>query len=77
MDNDFWTCPKTGDTLFTCAQSGRVRNLTKERAIERHQSKQIRLASEYLRRDEIDRICAKHELEPDEFYTAAALAAIH
>ena len=58
------------DEYFTCPQSGVVRNLTKERAHEQHRSKQIKLAAHGARQHEIARICARHELESDEFYTA-------
>ena len=58
------------DEYFTCPQSGVVRNLTKERAREQHRSTQIRLAAHSARQHEIARMCARYELESDEFYTA-------
>ena len=58
------------DEYFTCVQSGVIRNLTKERASEQHRSEQISLAAHGARQHEIARICARHELESDEFYTA-------
>ena len=49
---------------------GIMRDLDAEQAAYRKREDCIRLASASLRRAEISRICARYELEPDEFYTA-------
>jgi len=55
--------------LFVCPQSGLVRDADAEREEYEHRCKQVALASESLRMAEIYRVCARYELESDEFMT--------
>ena len=58
------------DEFFTCAQTGLQRNHTKEKADETRKTKAIAEAAHGARQHAIARICARHELESDEFFTA-------
>jgi hypothetical protein len=49
---------------------GIMRDLEAEAIAYKRRSDAIRLAAQALRRDEISHICAQHELESDEFFTA-------
>lgn len=57
---------------FIC---GILRDLDAERTAYDHRTLQIRQAANSLRAAEIARVCARHELEPDEFQTAEEKAA--
>lgn len=48
---------------------GIMRDLDAEMLTYQHREQQIALACDSLRRDEIMRICARYELESDEFFT--------
>ena len=48
---------------------GIMRDLDAEAIAYAHRWKQVALAAESLRVDEIYRVCARYELESDEFYT--------
>ncbi len=56
--------------LFTCAQTGLERDFAAERKRELARVDAIKRAAQGLRAHEIARICARHELESDEFSTA-------
>lgn len=58
------------DIYFTCAQTGLKRNLTQERAKERAMAASLAGICSAARAHEITRICARYELESDEFMTA-------
>ena len=47
-----------------------MRNLEAEAIAYEKRAEQIRLAGDYHKRAEIGRVCARFELESDEFYTA-------
>ena len=49
---------------------GIMRDLEAECAAYERKWKQIRLAGAYVKHAQIARVCARFELEPDEFYTA-------
>ena len=55
---------------FTCAQTGLKRDANKERTTYENRTKTICLSSERGKQAAIDRVCARHELESDEFQTA-------
>lgn len=55
---------------FTCPQTGAIRDYDEERAQERRKSDALRWAVRHHRAAEIDRVCARYELESDEFQTA-------
>lgn len=49
---------------------GLWRDLNAECAAWNAKQAQMRLAAQWHKRNEIDRVCARYELEPDEFFTA-------
>ena len=58
------------EQYFTCPQSGLKRDSVTERAAEQSKARAVSGLAESARRSEISRICARYELESDEFYTA-------
>ena len=50
--------------------NGIMRDLNAEAVAYNKKWSEVIKAGEYHRRAEISRVCAKYELEPDEFYTA-------
>ena len=58
------------EQFFICPQTGLKRDWIAERATERAKAATIALAAAAQRRNTIARICARYELESDEFYTA-------
>jgi len=52
-----------------CAQTGQLRDFAAEKAEWVRKQQSYTLASRALKQDEIYRICARYELESDEFFT--------
>jgi len=61
--------------MFRCAQTGLIRDEIADRARERAKAETVRKAARGARQNAIARICARYELESDEFLTAEQKAA--